>query len=85
MKSILNWDLSIPIVSRSKQFCMVNLVGTTDKSVNIPNTLSGNLYWYGKTQNRPGRKMGHINYTSNDLNPKDLLKLAQKERNRFKL
>ncbi len=85
MKSILNWDLNILISPRSKQFCMINLVGQTDSVVSIPKNLSGTLYWYGKTQNRPGRKMGHINYTSNDLDSKTLVKLAQKERTRFKL
>ena len=85
IKSILNWDLSIPIVPRSKEFCMVNLVGQTGALVSIPKNLSGTLYWYGKTQNRPGRKMGHINYTSNELDSKNLVKLAQKERTRFKL
>ncbi len=85
LKSVLDWDLNIPISLRSKQFCMVNLVGQTDSTVSIPKTLAGNLYWYGKNQNRPGRKMGHINYTSNDLDSKNLLRLAQKERTRFKL
>lgn len=85
LKSVLGWDLSIPIKPRSKQFCMVNLVGKSDTDVVIPKNLSGTLYWYGKTENRNGRKMGHINYTSNELNSKILLKLAQKERARFKL
>ncbi len=85
LKSVMNWDLSIPIESRSKQFCMVNLVGSNENSVNIPYDVSGTLYWYGKTQNRSGRKMGHINYTSNNLSAQSLLKLAQKERNRFKI
>lgn len=85
MKSILNWDLNIPVVPRSKEFCMVNLVGQSNDTIEIPKNLSGNLYWYGKTQNRPGRKMGHINYTSNIMSAKNLLKLAQKERTRFKL
>ncbi len=85
LKSVMNWGLSIPITSRSTHFCMVNLVGTNEKSVTIPKDLSGTLYWYGKTQNRSGRKMGHINYSSNELTAQNLLKLAQKERNRFKL
>lgn len=85
LKSILNWDLCIPIETRSKLFCMVNLVGTHENSVDIPKDLSGTLYWYGKSENRSGRKMGHINYTSNTLTAASLLKLAQKERNRFKL
>jgi 5-(carboxyamino)imidazole ribonucleotide synthase len=85
LKSVLNWDLSIPITPRSKRFCMVNLVGRSENDVVIPKDLSGTLYWYGKTENRSGRKMGHINYTSNELDSKKLLKLAQKERNRFKL
>lgn len=85
LKAILNWDLSIPISVRSKQFCMVNLIGTNEGAAFIPKKLSGTLYWYGKTQNRSGRKMGHINYTSNAHSSKNLLKLAQSERKRFKL
>lgn len=85
LKSILNWDLSIPISTRSKHFCMVNLIGKSNDEIVIPKNLSGTLYWYGKNQNRNGRKMGHINYTSNDLNSKTLLKLSLKERGRFKL
>lgn len=85
LKAVLNWDLSIPIHTRSKRFCMVNLVGTSENPVVVPNNISGTLYWYGKTQNRNGRKMGHINYTSNESDAKVILKLAQKERSRFKL
>lgn len=85
LKSVLNWDLSVPVSSRSKQFCMVNLVGTHEDPVVVPKNISGTLYWYGKSQNRNGRKMGHINYTSSTLSSKNLLKLAQSERKRFKL
>tara|TARA_B110001454_G_scaffold219202_1_gene251983 strand:+ start:72354 stop:73499 length:1146 start_codon:yes stop_codon:yes gene_type:complete len=85
LKSVLNWDLSVPVTPRSKQFCMVNLVGTNEEPVIVPKNLSGTLYWYGKSQNRSGRKLGHINYTSNVMTSKNLLKLAQIERKRFKL
>ncbi|MBL7545915.1 MAG: ATP-grasp domain-containing protein [Bdellovibrionaceae bacterium] len=85
LKSVLNWDIGIPIQIRSRRFCMVNLVGQSDMPVVIPKNLSGNLYWYGKTQNRAGRKMGHINYTSQATDAQIILKLAQKERSRFKL
>jgi 5-(carboxyamino)imidazole ribonucleotide synthase len=45
----------------SKGFAMVNLLG---KSSNAPRLVTPEgvcLHWYGKNENRPGRKMGHLN------------------------
>lgn len=65
-----------------KQFCMVNLIGQSDRTPQLSQT-TGSLHWYGKAQNRMGRKMGHINYVGK--NSDVLLKLALKERKGFQL
>lgn len=65
----------------AKSFVMTNLVGESNRDFQIPGKLEGQLWWYGKTQNRPGRKMGHVNYLGAD--PKQLLKTALKERERI--
>lgn len=55
--------LELPNVTEKHQgFAMVNLLGT--KNISEPSwTLSPDVYvhWYGKHENRAGRKMGHIN------------------------
>lgn len=47
-----------------------NLIGTRYTSMVIDHDLQGHIYWYHKKKNRPGRKLGHINYigkSNNDL------------------
>ncbi len=78
----LGMDLQPP-QKISKSFVMINLVGQSRAPLNIPNKLSGKVHLYGKAENRPGRKMGHINYVGD--NTKDLLKKAIAERKRFRL
>ncbi len=65
------------------QFVMTNLLGESANALTPPAELSGRLHLYGKSENRPGRKMGHVNY----LGPKGpaLLKQALKERKKFQL
>ncbi len=67
----------------SKSFCMTNLIGKGGSVSSAPLNLSGHLHWYGKSENRNGRKMGHVNYLGNS--PRLLLKQALKERKLFKL
>jgi 5-(carboxyamino)imidazole ribonucleotide synthase len=55
-------------------FAMVNLLGGGKKSVNWVTPQNGVLHWYGKNENRRGRKMGHINFLAK--NPKLALKSA---------
>jgi 5-(carboxyamino)imidazole ribonucleotide synthase len=71
-----------PQKTLAKSFCMINLLGQSDQPPILGDS-QGHLHWYGKKLNRPGRKMGHINY----LGPSSetLLKLAKKERKTFKL
>jgi 5-(carboxyamino)imidazole ribonucleotide synthase len=63
---------------------MVNLLGmqseTNDyiekrqKLAEIPNS---HLYWYGKNQSRPGRKMGHITIVLPDQEPRNISEWAK--------
>ncbi len=64
-------------------FAMVNLLGEKSKnpSWSIPN--NAQVYWYGKGENRPGRKMGHINSIAKS--PKDALNHALKALKEFSL
>ena len=61
----------------TKNFVMTNLVGESDQNFDFPNDLKGHLHWYGKKNNRPGRKMGHLNYLQTSL------PMALKERKRI--
>ncbi len=42
-------------------FAMINLLGGRKKSPHWVIPANGKLHWYGKKENRLGRKMGHIN------------------------
>ncbi len=63
-----------------KAFAMVNLIGHT-KPVKL-RAVEG-LHWYGKNENRKGRKMGHINTLSNS--PDEALRQALKRRKKIQL
>jgi len=67
----------------AKVFVMVNLLGQENQSITFPQNLMGTLHWYGKTENRKGRKLGHVNYLGTDR--KQLLKRALSERKGFTL
>ena len=53
---------------------MVNLLGTSTRTPFVKKVPTGSIHWYEKTENRPKRKMGHINYVGK--NKKELLKTA---------
>ncbi len=65
------------------QFVMVNLLGRSQAELQAPAQLSGELHLYGKNENRPGRKMGHVNYVGSK--GPNLLKTALRERKGFQL
>ncbi len=75
----------ITLESTAPNFIMKNLLGTQKFStVQTPSVGviddSLKLYWYGKSESRPGRKLGHLNYTFKDENPLDVKKyLEEKE------
>lgn len=51
----------------SAGFGMLNLLGRRKQPAHSPLTQVGaraHLHWYGKQQERPGRKMGHLNFLS---------------------
>ena len=83
LRAGLDHNLEIPKLI-GKEFVMVNLLGESDKKLQVPEKLSGTLHLYGKSDNRPGRKMGHVNYVSLKKIP-GLLKFALKERKGFQL
>ncbi len=41
-------------------FAMVNLLGAGGKKIDLVANSLGHLHWYGKSENRLGRKLGHI-------------------------
>lgn len=69
------------IEMRTKAFVMANLLGQDDQALNLSAKLTGALHWYGKSESRLGRKMGHINYWGQDL--QTLLRTARRERSGF--
>ncbi|MCB0408308.1 MAG: ATP-grasp domain-containing protein, partial [Bdellovibrionales bacterium] len=50
-----------PPSSFTSGFAMYNLIGSGSKKIDWTLTKNTQLHWYGKLENRPGRKMGHIN------------------------
>ena len=55
-------DLPLPKLQLIKPgFAMVNLLGEGNKDVRLDRSPAGALHWYGKSENKPGRKLGHIN------------------------
>ncbi len=61
-------------------FAMVNLIGG-EKPLKLK-AVAG-LHWYGKAENRKGRKMGHINKVAST--PEKALEVAKKKRKGFQL
>ena len=59
IRAVLGWPLGDP--ARLADVVMENLVG--DEVLIVPGELDGNTqpHLYGKTEVRPGRKMGHVN------------------------
>jgi 5-(carboxyamino)imidazole ribonucleotide synthase len=66
-------------------FGMVNLIGSGEKlaQLSLRSVRKSNLHWYGKSKNRKGRKMGHLNLVGE--NKKDVLRCLLKERKGIRL
>lgn len=75
LRAILGLGLETP-KPVTKGFAMVNLIGAGSTAPEGPAKLSGHLHWYGKTESRAGRKMGHLTWigSSTDEGLKHLLK-----------
>jgi 5-(carboxyamino)imidazole ribonucleotide synthase len=64
-------------------FAMWNLIGSHQNSAQWQLKPDIHLHWYGKLENRPGRKMGHFNCLGSS--PETALRLAKKNRRLFDL
>lgn len=62
-------------------FAMVNLLGQGNQEIKLSYSDVGHLHWYGKSENRPGRKLGHLNVTG--ASGKRALQQALKWRKEF--
>lgn len=80
LKAILGLELAKP-EALAKGFAMFNLLGSHERTPQW--TLPGDvkLHWYGKAENRPGRKMGHVNALA--ATPAKALELLKKRRSHF--
>jgi 5-(carboxyamino)imidazole ribonucleotide synthase len=82
LRAGLGWPLP-PISATKPGFAMVNLLGESKAKPKLSHAITGTLHWYGKTDNRPGRKMGHINVI--DSTPRSALRKAIAWRKEFSL
>jgi 5-(carboxyamino)imidazole ribonucleotide synthase len=82
LRALLNQPLP-PVEQISEGFAMYNLLGGTRKKPKITLNPLVKLHWYGKLENRKGRKMGHI--TAVEDSPKLALKLLKKSLGDFQL
>ena len=60
IKAVLGLPLKKPQLLKPG-FAMYNLIGSSKKKPSWAQQEIVNLHWYGKDDNRPGRKMGHLN------------------------
>jgi 5-(carboxyamino)imidazole ribonucleotide synthase len=82
-RAVLNWPLKDP-EPLERGFAMVNLLGEDPRAlIDLSSEAKGWLHWYGKQENRPGRKMGHLNTVGATAD--DALATALKWRKDFKL
>lgn len=70
-------------LAKSGGFAMVNLLGRSKREPGLVAPRSAQLHWYGKSENRPGRKMGHLNTTAQT--PEKALALALQDERKFQL
>jgi 5-(carboxyamino)imidazole ribonucleotide synthase len=75
IKALYDQPLKLPKPS-SKAFAMVNLLGGKNQEMKWSLDPQVRLHWYGKSESRPGRKMGHLNVV--DSTPNSALKTALK-------
>ena len=77
LRAILGMNLP-ENTAKAQAFVMVNLLGQSTRVPSIKKFPTGAFHWYGKTENRKQRKMGHINFIGS--NKSKLLKKALQER-----
>ncbi len=79
--AISGWKLPKLNKLLSPGFAMVNLIGETINEFKISSPINNHFHWYHKKQNRPGRKMGHINALAST--PKLALSNALRDRKKI--
>lgn len=82
LRSIVGIPLKTPKLLQGG-YAMYNLLGQSKKAPKLSFSSEAHLHWYGKKENRPGRKMGHINHVSSD--PDKSLKILKKSAKEFQL
>jgi 5-(carboxyamino)imidazole ribonucleotide synthase len=82
LKCILGQELGEPKLN-AKGFAMMNLLGSSTVAPTWRLPTDARLHWYGKNENRPGRKMGHINALG--ATPEGALAVVQRERRKFEV
>ncbi len=82
IKAILNQPLTRPKIL-SSGFAMYNLISVAPKRIHLPLLKNVNLHWYGKSEHKPGRKMGHLSTT--DSSADKALNRLKKARGDFKI
>jgi len=82
LKCLINSPLK-RITNIPTGFAMYNLIGSHNKKPQLSLPSGGRLHWYGKKENRPGRKMGHINTI--DKTPQKALQRIKNLAKEFKL
>lgn len=68
---------------QAKGFAMYNILGSSNDEPVIGNTDGVALHWYGKNENRPGRKMGHL--TALAAKPDQALKKVSTARKKMQI
>lgn len=61
VRAVLGWPLP-KVELLTPGFAMHNLLGRRDRAATPPRLARGRLHWYGKSEERRGRKMGHVNF-----------------------
>lgn len=75
LEAVIGRKLKEP-TTLTRGFAMVNLLGSSSHAPKWSDISEGQIHWYGKLDNRPGRKMGHLNCRAE--NPTKALKTALK-------
>lgn len=60
LKAILNQPLEKP-AALTPAFAMYNLLGSGKSPIQLQSKTNAQIHWYGKKENKRGRKMGHVN------------------------
>lgn len=82
VKAVCGIECTSPVLL-NKAFAMANLVGASENPISWKGNFASRLHWYGKKQNRQGRKMGHLNFAANT--GKEALSQVLKDRKKFTL